>query len=218
MSLFSRAGILASTSLFSATGRDRFVRPYPGAGAGPSAVIPTPVTALQDALTAIEAHCLSAVATDPSSARSPSLCAVVQRWSFTYGGERSTTLSLSPAILEDAGVVIPQGTNPATGLASTLALDGTVRGLVDLAGGAGLALSEPAWAARLRRVPVLKLSVRRPGAVGDEAYSADSPVFFDAGSGASPRVLFSLSPALPGMATTPVSGPYEACLLILNWG
>lgn len=206
---------------FSSTGRDSFVRPYQN-----QALDPALVTAGQQAVTAVETLCQSAIVVDRKTARSNSLCFAVQRWMFTYNGTQpyggSTVLpkillSLSPAVLEDAGLLTPQDTNPLVSLASNNALEARKSSL-DLPGMNGLSLSSPGWAERLVRCPVVSFNVRLVGAVDDQMIALVNTRFFDAGSGVSPKatgILAYASPDYSGL-NLPI-GTYEISLTVGNW-
>lgn len=208
---------------FGTTGRDSFKRPQGG-----SSLDPAYITAAQEALVTLESKRQNAVTVEAGSARSASLCVPIQRWLVSYNGTpiyggRTTSpnilLSLSPAILEDAGITPPQTTNPLVSLASSRSLDTAARLPVDLAGVDGLTLTKPSWVLRLQQTPIVRFSARLVGATGNQVIATGNPQFFDAGSGISPRVLLPISYGSPDLETTALpAGNYEICLLIIAWG
>lgn len=210
-------------SAFSATGRDTFRPPQDS-----EVLDPGLVTAAQQAVQAVQARALPAVRVQPKAALSHALCLPVQRWLWVHDGtfpaggppaQPNVLLSLSSAFIEDAGVTVPQGSNPTASLASSHALEGSPHLPVDLPGTGGASLPAPGWARRLSASPIIVFSARLLGATGDQAVVTGPFTFFDAGSGTSPRALLSLSFGHPDLQDVALPlGTYELCLLALSWG
>jgi len=207
---------------FSISGRDTFPRPYKNQALTPSLVISP-----QQSLAAIEALAQFGVGTAAGYSHSNTLACPVQRWLFTYDGTQTIggtpqapiiTLPLSAAILEDAGLITAQGTNPIVSLASSNALDGSKSQQTDFIGINGSFLPPPGWVRRLQKCPIVNLNVRMIGATGNQTIGTYGLSFFDAGSGVSPSLYFFMNLSCPDNANVILpAGRYEACLLIMNW-
>lgn len=180
-----------------------------------------------DALTRIETWAQNVVTVVPQAAQAPSLVVAVQRWLWTLqsvGTSPACLLDLSPAFLEDAGV-LPRQTDapgqPLMSLAQDINLSVPTYTVLskDLTGLLGSQRApQPAWVNELRGAKLLSFSVRLFGATGTDVFHLEDPVFFDAGTGVSPKVVGNLMHSTPDKRTTNVpQSTYEICLLVMNW-
>ena len=224
-----------SLSLFNLTGRDIFKRPYKGTGTNgtPTSLDANFLNVAQDAVVAIETLLQNAVTVEIGSSRSTGLSTVVQTWTYVYtnvtplfGGSAvipNFLLNLSPVVLEDAGIIQTQTGIPSqasVSLASALGVTfPSYKGLsADASGTTNMGASQPYWTKVIQAVPFLKFSIRAAAATGEQVFSYGQPVFFDAGSGLSPRVSLPVFLSLPSQYGTNLPFlTYEVSLILMNW-
>jgi hypothetical protein len=163
----------------------------------------------------------------PQESEAPALVFSVQRWLWSNQGLTNSAaclLDLSPAFLEDCGVLPLQSSKPSVpqvSLAQDVSLSVPSYNALasDLTGILGLQRTpQPAWVAELKGVPLLTFSVRLFGATGTQTFDMEDVVFFDAGTGVSPKLLGNIAHSTPDLRTTNVpQSTFEICLLVLNW-
>ena len=180
-----------------------------------------------DALTRIETWAQNSATVVPLAAQAPALVVSVQRWLWTCQSSGTTAaclLDLSPAFLEDAGV-LPRQTDapdqPLVSLAQDVSLSVPTYSVLpkDLAGLLGAQRTpQPAWVNEMCGVKFLHFSVRLFNGTGTDVFHLENPLFFDAGTGVSPKVVGTLMHSTPDNRTTPIpQSTYEICLLVMNW-
>ena len=180
-----------------------------------------------DCLTKLEQWASNVVTVVPQAAQAPALLVSVQRWLWTcqsVGASVPCLLDLSPAFLEDTGVLPRQMNTPEQAVAS-LAQDVSFSVPAyavlpkDLTGLLGSQRSpQPAWVNELRGVKLLNFSVRLFHGTSDDVFQIEDPLFFDAGTGISPQVVGNLVHSTPNKRTTLIpQSTYEICLLVMNW-
>lgn len=207
-------------SLYSLTGRDS---------------LPDPLLSLDaellnraaDCLTKIEQWAQNTVTVVPQAARTPALLFSVQRWLWTCSSvsqETACLLEISPAFLEDAGIIPRQSAAPARPLVSlaqdvTLSVPGYTALTKNLSGILGAnRFPQPAWVSALKSVPLFEFSVRLFQGTGTDVFRMETPIFFDAGNGVSPRIFGNIIHSTPDKHGVSIpQSTYEICLLVVNW-
>jgi len=182
---------------------------------------------IADSIVRLETWMHNAVTVVPQESEAPALVFAVQRWLWYNSGtdnDAPCILTLSPAFLEDAGVIPRQQEKPSTplvSLAQDVSLSVPAYTVVPSNYSPLVAMGiqmQPAWVAELRGVPLASFSVRMLDATGTDVFHLEAPTYFDLGDGISPRMLGHIFHSTPNKRNTPVpQTTFEICLLVLNW-
>lgn len=180
---------------------------------------------IADSIVRLETWAHNAVTVVPQESEAPALVFAVQRWLWHRpSNDVPWHLKLSPAFLEDAGVIPRQQEKPSNPIASlaqdvSLSVPMYVAAAPDCPPAVAMGrYPQPAWVAELRGVPLASFSVRMLDATGTDVFHLEAPTYFDLGDGISPAFSGHIFYSTPNKRNTPVpQTTFEICLLVLNW-
>ena len=206
-------------SIYDLTHRDSFQSPG-------KALDAEDINRLSDTILKIENWAVNAITVVKEEAHAPSLTFAVQRWLWSYQGTGnigSCILNISPAILEDAGIISSLSdttSNPLLSLAKDVSLTLPAYPIIsNLPGSLGVTREiQPSWVSKIQSIPLLSFSIRLFGAVGTDVYQMENPVFFDAGNGITPLVQGNVAHSTPDKRLTAIpNSTFEICMILGNW-